>query len=433
MSNLYPNNNRGKISVLINAYACNPRWGSEPGMGWNWVINIAKFCEVFVITEGEWKDNIEEAVSLLPQKNNIHFFYLPVSDRIRKMCWNQGDWRFYYYYKKWQKRAYEKALQIISEHKIDIVHQLNMVGFREPGFLYKIEGIPFVWGPIGGMNNFPEEYLKGARLKFRIFSMLKNRINLFQIKYSKRVKKALLRADCLVSAVPTSNLYIKRYHGLNSIVIGETGCDLKDDSVYDYNRFFDSKTFDILWVGQVYFRKQLSLALRTISLLKENKKIRLHIVSPATESEIECYKNEAENLGISELCVWHGKLKNSEVHELMQKYHLFFFTSVVDETSTVILEAIGSGLPILCFDTCGFGPIVDESLGYKIPISNPDKSIKEFSQIIKYLEVNREELVRISKSGKIKTDILSWSYKAKQLVDCYYKTFEKYNEKKCSN
>ena len=50
------------INVLINAYAVAPNWGSEQGLGWNWVINLAKYCNVHVITEGEWRKEIEEAV-----------------------------------------------------------------------------------------------------------------------------------------------------------------------------------------------------------------------------------------------------------------------------------------------------------------------------------------------------------------------------------
>lgn len=41
------------LNVLVNAYAVSPAWGSEPGMGWNWVVNLAQYCNVFVITEGE--------------------------------------------------------------------------------------------------------------------------------------------------------------------------------------------------------------------------------------------------------------------------------------------------------------------------------------------------------------------------------------------
>lgn len=50
-----------------------------------------------------WSDDINKAILTLPQKDNINF-YIPVSEKIRKMCWNQGDWRFYWYYRKGNKK-----------------------------------------------------------------------------------------------------------------------------------------------------------------------------------------------------------------------------------------------------------------------------------------------------------------------------------------
>ena len=50
------------IKVIVSAYACGPKWGSEIGMGWNWVINLAQYCELTVITEFGFKEDIEEAV-----------------------------------------------------------------------------------------------------------------------------------------------------------------------------------------------------------------------------------------------------------------------------------------------------------------------------------------------------------------------------------
>ena len=85
------------LKILVNAYAVSPDRGSEPGMGWNWCVHLAESCELFIITEGEFRSDIEQALSQLPQASRMHFFYLPVSERVRKMCWNQGDWRFYYH------------------------------------------------------------------------------------------------------------------------------------------------------------------------------------------------------------------------------------------------------------------------------------------------------------------------------------------------
>ena len=101
------------LNILIDAYAIAPNWGSEQGMGWNWVSNLAKFCNLYIITEGEWQTEIEQSLSAAMMNNmdktvnptgltrhqaeNMHFFYLPVSKEVREMCWNQGTWKFYMY------------------------------------------------------------------------------------------------------------------------------------------------------------------------------------------------------------------------------------------------------------------------------------------------------------------------------------------------
>ena len=191
-----------KLKILINVYACSPTRGSEPGMGWNWCIHLAKYCDLHIITEEEFRTQIEETIISLSQKDNITFYYNPVSEKIRHMARNQGDWRFYYYYKKWQKETLKIAKMIVSLHDIDILHQLNMIGFREPGYLWKIEKIPFIWGPIGGLKQFPIKYLKGASNKTILFNRLKNTINILQLKYDNRVNKAFKRANLLISSIP---------------------------------------------------------------------------------------------------------------------------------------------------------------------------------------------------------------------------------------
>ena len=47
------------MKILINAYACSPHMGSEPGMAWNWILHLSAHCDLVVITEGEYKDKIE--------------------------------------------------------------------------------------------------------------------------------------------------------------------------------------------------------------------------------------------------------------------------------------------------------------------------------------------------------------------------------------
>lgn len=409
------------LSILINAYACSPNMGSEPGMGWNWCVNLAKYCELHIITEGEFKNKIEAALPTLPQGNNMHFYYNPVSDEVRKMCWNQGDWRFYKYYKEWQWKTYLMAEEIIKQHHIDIVHQLNMIGFREPGYLWRIEDRPFVWGPIGGLKQFPSSYLEGAGIKMKLFNRVKNIINIYQIKHDKRVDQALKKADLLISSIPDSYNAIKKYKGLNSIIIPETGCFIDDNTVKQNMKNKADDDFRLLWVGKFDFRKQLNIALATIAKLKNKSNIKLIICGSGSNDQILYYKQLALNLGIEDNIIWKGNIENSKVKEEMRQSDVFFFTSVSEDTSTVVLEAVSCGLPVLCFDTCGMGYVINESVGLKVPLTNSKQSVTDFAEKIEYLYDHKGYLQKLSNGCKQRQKELSWDNKAIQMVELYNK------------
>ncbi len=404
------------ISVLINAYACAPHKGSEPGMAWNWIINLANHCHLHVITEGEWQKEIEEALEQFPQGKNITFYYNPVPTKVRNMCWNQGDWRFYYYYKKWQKSSLEIARSILDREKIDLVHQLNMIGFREPGYLWKIKDKPFIWGPIGGMEKYPIQFTPPAS-KTRMFSILKNNISTAQIKHSTRVKNALFSCSSIIGATSAEIDAVKKHYELDAVLMPETGCFLKEDAdnIIDVN----SECFNIIWVGKFDERKQLNIALQTLTKIDKQFNIKLHVVGSGNANQVKHYNELATELNISERVTWHGTLPNTDVINLMKQSQLFLFTSVHDATSTVILEALSCNLPILCFNTCGFGSIVNNEIGEKIPLSDPEQSVSDFTKKIETLYSNRNLLEQKSQRCTAFKRSLAWEEKAKQLTKLY--------------
>ena len=422
------------LKILINAYACSPCMGSEPGMAWNWVENLAKFCELHIITEGEFRDKIEAVLPRLEQGRNMHFYYNPVSDDVRKMCWNQGDWRFYKYYRQWQWKTYLMAKDICERESIDVLHQLNMIGFREPGYLWKLSkenGVPFVWGPVDAKDKFPIAYLGGASKKTKLFMRLKNFLTGIQLRYSSRVLAAAHQATVIFSASSNSRSSFRKYMGIDSPLLNETGCYIeksplmcKADGKIENRPITDKtnkETFDVLWVGKMDFRKQLALALRSIAESSQSK-VRLHIVGGGNA---EPYKKLASQLGIEDKCFWHGAVSHEEVQKLMQESDVFFFTSVAEGTPHVVLESIGNHLPVVCFDTCGQGDSVNESVGRKIALSNPSQSALEFAQILNELESDRALLKQLSENCKQRQMELSWEVKAKKVVEEYERITQK--------
>ncbi len=409
--------------ILINSYACSPNMGSEPGMGWNWIVNLALYCDLYVISEGEFKEQCEKWCIEHPQVGqHIHWYWNPVSQSTRNKCWNQGNWLFYPLYKQWQQKTAEIAREICNKTKIDILHQLNMIGFREPGYLWQVSietGIPYIWGPVNAKEGFPIAYLQGATLKSKLFIYLKNAITKYQLLSSKRVHASAKRASFVIAASNDSASAIKKYLDVHPILINESGSDLRK---LEFHHQKDTTYFDLLWVGRFIFTKQLILALRTLSITN-NKQLRLHIVGGTNEEE-RFYKKAACKLGVAQLCVWYGKVSHREVQTLMQKSDLFFFTSIAEGTPHVILEALNNRLPILCFDTCGQGDCVTSDVGIKIPLTNPKQSIKDFAEKIEFLYHHRDILEAMSINCRKRAEDYSW----KNLVGKVLKLYEKMSQ-----
>lgn len=445
--------------ILINAYACCPNFGSEQGMAWNFITNIARQCECFVITESEYQSTLESSLSPAPsdsvdgmneygltetQIRNMHFFFVPAGDteedsvRIRKMCWNQGTWAFYKYYAEWQEKILPVAEQIIEENDIDIMHQLNMVGFREPGMLYRInekrvaEGkkrIPLIWGPSAGFGSIPFSFMTGGGLKFTAFYLLKNFLNKVQLKWHPRVRKMVAASDMLLAATPEMRDGFRKYYGKEVELINETGTFVVGEQsplvreevsrAHGLERG-EQRPFRMLWVGRLMYTKQLEIALRTMGMLYDLKDVELHIVGKAFDLHTEdLMRYRAEEAGCEDVVKWHGQIPNAEVQRMMRESDIFFFTSIFEATSTVILEAITNNLPIVCFDRCGFGPIVDEKIGRKIPCISPKQAVRDFAKEITYLYHHPEELQQMKRNCEEKKVALSWNVKIERLMRIY--------------
>lgn len=407
------------IHVLINAYAVSPNWGSEPGLGWNWVVNLAKYCKVFVITEGEWQREIEKAVRDIPQSDKIHFYYNPVSPEIRKMCWNQGDWRFYKYYREWQEKTLEIAKEIISKNRIDIIHQLNMIGYREPGSLWKIDGIPFVWGPVGGYGWTTLRYLNGQPIGIKVKAVIKNILNIIQGKLYPLSNNAMKHASCVMAANSNVYSYIKQHFRDDVILLNETGCYEKNIPLVERQ---SDHEFNLLWVGKFDYRKQLELAILVVDQLAgAYPYIKLNIVGDKKNATYERLAAMCRERNIEQHIVWHGKIPNKRVHELMQQSDVFLFTSIDEGTPHVVLESIQNNLPVVCFDTCGQGDVVNDTVGIKIPLCTASKSPSDFARAISGLINNRQKLHKMRINCSQRQKEMSWDLKMQKVIEIYQK------------
>ena len=208
------------------------------------------------------------------------------------------------------------------------------------------------------------------------------------------------------------------------MIIPETGCFTDKIKTFRSDKI-KHIGFNLLWVGKFDFRKQLEIALRTVAALKHRPDIKLIICGTGTNQQVSYYKNLSGDLGIDQQVEWKGSLTNQEVLIEMTNADLFFFTSVSEDTSTVVLEAVSCNLPVLCFDTCGMGYVINDKVGIKISLSNPRQSVTDFAEKIDYLYIHRDYLQSLSEGCKERQQKLSWENKALQVFSLYNRIIQK--------
>ena len=136
------------------AYACQPNRGSEPGVGWNWVKQAARYNEVWALTRSYNRQFIETELEQRPIPN-LHFIYHDISGWAGYQRDRPSSPRLYFLL--WQMSAVRVCRRLHLQIGFDVAHHVTFVTFDYPSCLAWLK-CPFVWGPVGGGEKPPSPF-----------------------------------------------------------------------------------------------------------------------------------------------------------------------------------------------------------------------------------------------------------------------------------
>ena len=405
------------MKILVNCYACSPYKGSEPGMGWNFVKCLSRVHELHIITENKFQADLDRYFQEHPEEKQYYHFYFIRKDRhktLRKI-WPPS---YYWFYKVWQKKALSLAIQLEQKENFDIVHQLNMVGNREPGYLYKLNK-PLVWGPIGGMCISPWCLLPSTGIYGTLYYGFRNLINIYQMHLKSRVKLFARNSKAIISATQDNHDEVLKKWGKESIIIPEVGMLEHKQEANHPSR--TNNVLKIAWSGQHTPGKALNLLLEAISISTLKDNIELHVIGQGKYTQR--WKRLAKKYRLNNT-IWHGWIKREEAISIMKGCDIFCITSIADLTSTVLLEALSYGLPIIALNHCGFSNVITKDCGIKIDIHSKKQVINDFAQAIKNIYNNEEWRIQLAQGALKRSSDFTWEEKARQINSIYHKILQ---------
>jgi len=390
-----------KLRILLIAYACKPNFGTEYGVGWHFFKELSQLIDVHLITEaGPANDIRVECERLGIDSNNISF--IDIGSKARRKCDSQGSWSFYIDYRSWQLRALEVAKQLVRTQHFDLVHHLNMIGFREPGFMHQL-GLPFVLGPLGGFGGVPTGFLTNLPLRNALIELMKRFLNHANMRFL-RVRRAILSAKVVIAAVPEAQVALKMHFGIDSHILPETGC-----STY---RGGSEIRKNILWVGKEVHRKMFGIAAQSFLQSRWSASEQLLVIgdfSPQTRDKWRSKK-----------IVFLGKIPHAEVFEQLGSARALLFPSVHEGNPHVVYEAISCGTPVICHDSYGMGNTVSGAIGLKVQVHNYERSVMDFTTALDELSKINLESEKKAEFHKYSEDN-SWGARARALCLIYHK------------
>ena len=412
-----------RLKVLVSAYACEPGKGSEPGVGWNWVRQIARFHDVWVVTRANNRAMIEKALAKEPMPN-VHWRYFDLPRWAR--FWKKGQRGVHLYYYLWQIGAYFVGRHLHREVSFDLVHHVTFVKYWIPSFLSFLP-VPFIWGPVGGGESAPGTFFWTFSCQGRAYEFLRS-LARWLGEHDPFVRLTAKRARLILATTPETQTRIAMLGGRRIEVLSEVGLPEDEFVALGAIPIRYENPFRVASIGRLLHLKGFHLGLIAFA--------NFHRHFPASEYWLFGDGPERRNLellvrrlSIFEAVKFWGQLPRGEVLEKLADCDVLVHPSLHDSGGWVCVEAMAAGRPVICLDLGGPGVQVSEEAGFKVFANTPEQAIRDMAWSMARLAESFELRLSMGMAGRRRVEEqFTSNKKGEWLGVAYQKLLRRYSE-----
>lgn len=394
------------IKILLSAFACDPYFGSDEEVGWQWAKQLSsRGFDVTVITRASHQLAIESHVAKTGECKNVVFSYvdMPRLHQILKKI-NRRNHIYYYF---WQWQAYRRAQVLHQQTPFDLVHHITWVSFRQPSFMGRL-GIPFYFGPAAGGDEIPSGYIVDFSLKQKLVEYVRFFANAL-VKFDPFMRATFASAERVYF---TSKGHLRRVssdvaqRARIELAIGSDGLA---DQVDNTKRGPAREVTQLLFAGRSIGWKGMDLGLEIFArACARNSNLHLTVVGDG--DDLQRWKNKAQKLNLGNKVTWLGWLKKEEVLKRYSEFDVLFYPSLRDSGGFVVLEALQAGLPVVCFKLGGPGVVVNDTCGAAIEAGADLKTtLDEYAKKLLEVVVRTQQDANLSEACRARVKEFSWN------------------------
>lgn len=196
------------------------------------------------------------------------------------------------------------------------------------------------------------------------------------------------------------------------IEIGISESEITESKNRDYSHCI------FMVAGRMIYRKGHDFLLDTISKIPADFKFEVRIIGNGPE--LKRLKNRCQSKGIlSERVQFVGSVPYEKMIEEYHKATVFIMPSIRETTGTVILEALGHGLPVITINRFGAATILNNENAWLYDGQTKEEFINGLKDAMIDCIRNPEQARRKGKNAQITARKLLWSEKGKTYQKIY--------------
>ena len=402
------------MKILISAIACNPYLGSENYVGWAAVKCLARDHDLWVVTSKRHRLDLEKAETegLVPK--NVRFILVGNYEEWRhsRRLGRLKDWQEYV---NFSRAILPVGRQLHVTEKFDLAHHVTIATWRVASPLWRL-GIPFVFGPIGGNEQFPPRLfpiLSRSAAGFELLRMLSNTAS----RFSPSVRACMRHASHIFASNSETESLVKRLHGSSEGVSRLMQTFFPAERIQAFTiqaaRREATGPLRLFAGGYLEGRKGGALAIHALARAKA-KGVKFQYRLCSNGPEIDHLRKLAIRLGLGDEILFASPLSGEAYRTELGATHIYLLPSLRDSAGATLMEAMLAGCVPVVADCGGPGHIVTAECGYKIPVSNCERMIDDLANTIVILDRDRKIILEKGRaaSRRITADFSEEHYRA---------------------
>jgi glycosyltransferase involved in cell wall biosynthesis len=389
------------MKILLSAFACRPNTGSEAGGGWRWALELAKHNDVYVLTDISSRISGDNCV---PERPRLHFIsYRPRI--LRKVILSSVVAQLVY--SAWQYGLFFVARKLHKEIKFDLAIHLTYGVFRHPCFLGFL-GIPFVFGPVGGGEDAPLRLKKSFPTRDLAGEAVRYLLNL-AARFNPFLWLALSRANLILVRTRETGLALPWPFRRRAIEHQEIGATIHKRQAPIIERT-GTDPFRVMFAGRLLAWKGIHLALRAVAITRtRGLDVEFLVVGSGPKGSWLRELAKSLNLGRSSV-KWVDHVPQEALFKMYEDAHCLLFPSLHDSGGNVVLEALGSGLPVVCLDIGGPRTLVSRNCAIVVNTiqKSEDEVVAALADALVKLATDENQRTAMAKAAILRAQDFAW-------------------------